>query len=108
EAPHRGIGVEPHDQRRAFGARRRQQRHVPLVEDVEHAVGEHHGAARGAAPAARALEGEDFPGGIPGRPRVPSAPDALVPFGVDLNRRTLCTPGKSTTNESWYWAWMVM
>src|SRR3989449_990124 len=41
QASHRRVAVHTHDERPTLGARRFEQRHVPHVEQVEHAVREH-------------------------------------------------------------------
>src|SRR4051812_3059741 len=41
ETARRGIAVQRHQQARAFGARAREVGHVPAVQDVEYAIGEH-------------------------------------------------------------------
>src|SRR2546427_7238616 len=53
QASHRRVAVHTHDERPTLGARRFEQRHVPHVEQVEHAVREHDRTALPLAPPGR-------------------------------------------------------
>jgi hypothetical protein len=60
QAPHRGIAVQRHDQRRAERARARQVGHVAAVQEVEHAVGENERPRQRRRPAHRRARREDL------------------------------------------------
>jgi hypothetical protein len=60
QAPYRGIAVQRHDKRGAQGARARQVGHVPAVQEVEHAIGEHERPRQRRRPARGIARREDL------------------------------------------------
>jgi len=66
EPAHGGVAVHADHERRALGTRGLQQAHVPDVQQVEHAVGEHDGAALALPPRGGLVGGAELGGSIQG------------------------------------------
>src|SRR5436309_1377638 len=88
QASHRRVAVHTHDERPTLGARRFEQRHVPHVEQVEHAVRERDRTALPLAP----------PGRVAGRPhRLAGAHVTESSSRVAPRRSVQCSSGGVTS-----------